>query len=103
MRRRLEAPAPPPPQRTASGCLLDLVDMSEIAKRTGRSLASVQAWRYSKELLDPFPEPLVVLSVGPIWEWEPVRAWKSRLKPPGRPSKATPASTSAESSAGDAP
>ena len=50
----------------------DLVSVSEIAARTGRSVHTVQSWR--RRYRD-FPKPLVQLAAGPVWAWPAVSEW----------------------------
>lgn len=51
---------------------LDLVGITEIAQRAGTAPGTVQSWRNRHT---DFPEPLVRLAIGPVWDWEPVRVW----------------------------
>lgn len=51
----------------------DLVGIGEIAERTGVSSAAVTNWQ--KRHVGDFPDPLVKLSCGPIFEWKEVLAW----------------------------
>lgn len=50
----------------------DLVSVSEIAARTGRSVHTIQSWR--RRYRD-FPRPLVRLAAGPVWAWPAVSHW----------------------------
>jgi hypothetical protein len=50
----------------------DLVSVSEIASRSGRSINTIQSWRRRDR---GFPEPVVILAAGPIWDWETVARW----------------------------
>lgn len=59
----------------------DLVGIGEIAERTGVSSAAVTNWQTRHT---EFPEPLVKLSCGPVFEWKEVYAW---LVATGRESK----------------
>src|SRR4026209_2770464 len=58
---------------------LDLVGFDEIADRWGTTPGTVRSWRNRHRRANArakqpyFPEPYVVLAIGPIWEWEPVR------------------------------
>lgn len=71
---------------------LDLVGMQEIADRArdmaaypNATRATVKSWR--KRHAD-FPEPLVTLATGPVWEWDKVADWVRAHDPsPGRPRK----------------
>lgn len=63
---------------------LDLVDVSEIAKRAGTTPGTVQSWRHRHA---DFPAPLVQLRIGPVWEWGAVVAWLRQERKPGRPRK----------------
>jgi hypothetical protein len=71
---------------------LDLVDISEIAKRAGTTPGTVQTWRHRHA---DFPAPLVQLRIGPVWDWPPVAAWLAKDRKPGRPRKPTPTSGTA--------
>jgi len=55
------------PERAA-----DLVSVSEIAARAGRSVHTIQSWR---RRYGDFPKPLVQLAAGPVWAWPAVGAW----------------------------
>jgi len=57
---------------TASEQSADLVSVSEIAARTGRSVHTIQSWR--RRYRD-FPRPLVQLAAGPVWAWPAVSEW----------------------------
>lgn len=66
----------------------DLVSVTEIAARAGRSVNTVQSWRRRRS---DFPAPVVVLAAGPVWSWTAVERWiaaprRSRTAPrvPGR-------------------
>jgi uncharacterized protein len=50
----------------------DLVSVSEIAARAGRSVHTVQSWRRRHP---DFPAPLAQLAAGPIWTWPAIRGW----------------------------
>lgn len=50
----------------------DLVSVSELAARSGRSVNTIQSWRRRHA---DFPAPNVELAAGPIWLWGDVRAW----------------------------
>lgn len=62
---------------------LDLVDVVEISRRAGTTPGTVHSWRRRHA---SFPAPLVVLAIGPIWTWAPVRDWLGVARRPGRPS-----------------
>ena len=55
-----------------SGKASDLVSVSELAARSGRSVNTIQSWRRRHE---DFPAPTVELAAGPIWLWGDVSAW----------------------------
>lgn len=65
-----EAPAP---YSTSSAA--DLVSVSELAARSGRSVNTIQSWRRRHS---DFPAPNVELAAGPIWLWGDVSAWIDR-------------------------
>jgi uncharacterized protein len=53
----------------------DLVSVSELASRSGRSVNTIQSWRRRHA---DFPSPNVELAAGPIWLWGDVSAWIDR-------------------------
>lgn len=53
----------------------DLVSVSEVAARSGRSVNTIQSWRRRHS---DFPAPSVELAAGPIWLWSDVGAWIDR-------------------------
>ena len=59
---------------------MDLVGMSEIAQRLGTSAGLVRQWR---QRAIGFPQPLVTLATGPVWDWSTVQAWAAVPRPPG--------------------
>ena len=59
----------------------DLVGVREVAERAGVAAATVHSWRRRH---GDFPEPVVVLSTGPVWRWPDVEAWAGTLRQ-GRP------------------
>jgi hypothetical protein len=63
---------------------MDIVDITEIAKRAGTTPGTVHSWRARHA---DFPAPLVTLAIGPIWKWATVEKWLARPRRPGRPSK----------------
>lgn len=63
---------------------IELVGVSEIAIRTGVKADTVQAWRARHAT---FPEPVVVLAMGPVWVWPDVAAWIAIPRRAGRPAK----------------
>jgi predicted nucleic acid-binding protein len=50
----------------------DLVSVSEISARAGRSINTVQSWRRRHA---DFPAPVARLGAGPIWNWPSVAEW----------------------------
>jgi predicted nucleic acid-binding protein len=58
----------------------DLVSVSEIAARAGRSVNTVQSWRRRRS---DFPMPVVVLAAGPVWSWTAIERWIA-VRPRGR-------------------
>jgi predicted nucleic acid-binding protein len=53
----------------------DLVSVTELAARSGRSVNTIQSWRRRHP---DFPAPSVELAAGPIWLWNDVSAWVER-------------------------
>jgi predicted nucleic acid-binding protein len=58
----------------------DLVSVTELAIRAGRSINTVQSWRRRRR---DFPTPVAELAAGPIWRWPEVAAW-IRARQPAR-------------------
>jgi hypothetical protein len=60
----------------------DLVGISEIAERTGRSRQNVSQWvmaeRHS-DIAEPFPRPEGVVGRARVWLWAEVNAWLRNL------------------------
>lgn len=56
----------------------DLVGAHEIADRLGVSVTTVHKWR---QRYDSFPEPYVVLAVGPVFYWPDVQVWHDTSGP----------------------
>jgi hypothetical protein len=60
---------------------VDLVGVPEIAERLGVPRRSVITWRYThrrrppKPPWQPFPEPRLVVSGRPVWDWAEVERW----------------------------
>jgi hypothetical protein len=52
-----------------------LVGMHEIAERAGVQRGTVLMWR---QRYNHFPDPLLQLNIGPIWNWLDVEAWLHR-------------------------
>lgn len=52
----------------------DLVSVSEISGRAGRSINTIQSWRRRHA---DFPAPAAQLAAGPIWSWPAVAVWIS--------------------------
>lgn len=63
---------------------LDLVSVTEIAERLGRTVGAVHQLRRRNE---DFPEPLATLATGPVWHYPDVAAWAAIPRPTGRPRK----------------
>lgn len=63
-----ESPAPYGSANEAT----DLVSVSELAARSGRSVNTIQSWRRRHR---DFPSPSVELAAGPIWLWGDVSTW----------------------------
>ena len=53
----------------------ELVSVTELAARSGRSVNTIQSWRRRHA---DFPPPNVELAAGPIWLWGDVSAWIDR-------------------------
>ena len=49
-----------------------IVDATEIASRLAVEPGTVHSWRKRH---DDFPEPRIVLAVGPIWFWPDIELW----------------------------
>ena len=56
----------------------DLVSVSELAARSGRSVNTIQSWRRRHA---DFPTPNVELAAGPIWVWTEAKAWIDQRSP----------------------
>lgn len=56
----------------------DLVSVTEMATRSGRSINTIQSWRRRHA---DFPPPSVELAAGPIWLWSDISAWIGRRRP----------------------
>lgn len=63
---------------------MDIVDVTEIAKRAGTTPGTVHSWRVRHA---DFPAP-IMLAVGPVWQWAPVQKWLEKRKRHGRTSRA---------------
>lgn len=55
---------------------LEVVGVAEVARIAGVTHGAVGFWRKRKG--DPFPEPDVVLHMGPVWRTERVVEWLAR-------------------------
>ena len=59
--------------------ITDPVGISEIAERLNVQRQTVNSWRSSgkedRERSTPLPQPAVIITKTPIWEWETIRAW----------------------------
>lgn len=53
----------------------DVVSVSELAARSGRSVNTIQSWRRRHA---DFPAPSAELAAGPIWIWGDVSTWIGR-------------------------
>ena len=78
---RLSPPADPAPgrlseERASYGATSvgsgDLVSVSEVAARAGRSTNTIQSWRRRHP---DFPTPVAQLATGPVWLWPAVGRW----------------------------
>jgi hypothetical protein len=68
-RRLSEAPAPYGSDFEGAA---QLVSVTEIAARSGRSTNTVQSWRRRHS---DFPVPVASLATGPVWTWPAVARW----------------------------
>jgi predicted nucleic acid-binding protein len=59
---------------STSAGVSDLVSVAEIAKRAGRPVNTIQSWRRRHS---DFPDPVVQLAAGPVWNWPAIAAWIS--------------------------
>ena len=60
----------------------DLVDLTEIANRIGRSRESVRLWSLGRRGPGGFPTPLGILPGSvKVWDWGSVHAWVRRAVP----------------------
>jgi hypothetical protein len=60
----------------------DLVDLSEIAARVGRSREAVRLWSSGKRGAGGFPLPVGVLPGSvKVWDWSSVNSWLVRSQP----------------------
>ncbi len=61
----------------------DLVGISEIAQRVGRSRQNVTQWiageRHTSRALEPFPKPEGVVGRARVWLWAEVNTWLRQL------------------------
>lgn len=64
--------------------VVDPVDVAAIAARLETTPGMVHQWRRRSI---GFPDPVVVLNIGPVWAWAHVAAWASARRAPGRPSR----------------
>jgi predicted DNA-binding transcriptional regulator AlpA len=60
----------------------DLVDLSEVAKRVGRSRETVRLWSLGRRGAGEFPLPSGLLPGSvKVWEWDAINAWLSKHHP----------------------
>jgi hypothetical protein len=60
----------------------DLVDLSEIAARVGRSREAVRLWSSGKRGAGGFPLPVGVLPGSvKVWDWSSVNSWLAHCQP----------------------
>lgn len=59
----------------------DLVGVSDIAERAGRSRQNVQQWVNGERRQDkqPFPDPEGITGRSPVWRWGDVNAWLAQF------------------------
>lgn len=81
-RQLSEARAPYVSLAASSDAPADLVSVTELATRAGRSINTVQSWRRRRR---DFPKPVAELAAGPIWRWPEVAAWIHARQPARRP------------------
>lgn len=62
----------------------DLVSVTELSARSGRSINTVQSWRRRRR---DFPTPVAELAAGPIWRWPEVAAWIRARQPARAPAR----------------
>lgn len=62
----------------------DLVGATDLAQRAGKQVATVHSWRARHA---DFPEPVVQLAAGPVWDWRAVEQWLAKPRPAGRPKR----------------
>jgi predicted DNA-binding transcriptional regulator AlpA len=62
----------------------DLVGVAEIAQRAGVKRDTIRQWRRRHP---DFPQPLIRLATGPVWDYAEVERWMAKVRPPGRPRK----------------
>jgi predicted DNA-binding transcriptional regulator AlpA len=67
--------------------MADLVGIAEIALRAGVARDTIRKWRQRHP---DFPQPLITLATGPVWDYAEIQAWIAKPRPPGRPRKETP-------------
>ena len=53
----------------------DLVNASEIARRTGKSREAVRLWVEGARGAGDFPPPMAILERSMLWSWQEVAAW----------------------------
>lgn len=56
---------------------LDIVDVTEIARRANTTAGTVHSWRVRHA---DFPTPFATLKIGPIWRWRDVEKWLARRR-----------------------
>jgi predicted GIY-YIG superfamily endonuclease len=61
------------------GPYVDVVGPKEMAERLGVQHETVHKWRYRQVL----PEPALILSGTPMWEWETIKEWWENRKAAG--------------------
>lgn len=55
-----------------NGDFVDLVGITEIAKRCNVNRSAVSNWTVRDEY---FPSPVVTLAMGSVWDWKRVEMW----------------------------
>jgi hypothetical protein len=59
---------------TEGTAVTELVGVAEIAERLGVNRTTVSMWD-ARRRSNGFPEPLEQLAMGPVYDWQAVKAW----------------------------
>lgn len=60
----------------------DLVSAQEISERCDCEVVTVRKWR---DRYEDYPEPIIVFSSGPLWDWREIAKWLKKPRAAGRP------------------